>query len=252
MTTRVYKLTNQDNKTLNDMLWGDNVSHETSGDGELCGPVWLHAYTDKLLAVFLNPIHGRFKNPKLWIAFGNGKRKDDNGLKVGFTTLTTGKEVPLPVVNLTQHIAFGILCVLEFYTDKDFTTWAEKWLSGKCRSVESANVAYAAFAAADAGAASDAVGVANAALAAAYAAYAANAALAAAYAAYAAYAANVAADAAAAANVANVAADADAAAAAVYAANSAANAAAYAAYAANTKHKNIDLKKIAKKAMKIK
>ena len=147
MTTRVYKLTTQQNTTHNDTPWGTNVSHKTDGEGDLCGPGWLHAYTDPLLAVLLNPQHANIINPKLWLAYGSGQHKNDNGLKVGFTKLTTKQELPLPVITATQKIAFGILCALEVYKAPTFVSWALKWLSGEDRSIE---VAYAAGAAYDA------------------------------------------------------------------------------------------------------
>lgn len=62
---RLYKLTNQNGQTYNQTQWGENVSHSGTGQGELCGPGWIHAYTSPLLATLFNPIHAAFSNPQL-------------------------------------------------------------------------------------------------------------------------------------------------------------------------------------------
>ena len=210
---KVYKLTDKNNETYNNTKWGENVTHETDGSGDLCGPGWLHFYTSAELAILMNPVHASISSPKLWEAEAEGKFKDDFGRKGGCTKLTTTKEISIPNITTNQKIAFAILCGLEVYKDEKFQKWANEWLENKDRSADAANAAAnAANAAVDA-----AYAAANAAANAADAAYAANA------------AANAAVDAAYAANAANAA---DAANAAYAAANAAANAA-DAAYAAN-------------------
>ena len=131
MTT--YKLTCQDNKTFGGCLWGEDVTHETDGKGSLCGPGWLHAYRNPLLAVFLNPIHANIKEPRLWECIGEGEYLDDRGLKCGFTRLTTVREIPLPEVTTAQRIAFAILCAKEVCGDPEWCTWADNWLRGNDR-----------------------------------------------------------------------------------------------------------------------
>ena len=206
----LFKLTTQEGKTHNETQWGENVTHEATGDIKqgLCSDAWIHAYTHPLLAVLMNPVHADIENPILWEGKGEGEAKFEP-LKCGFRKFTTLKKIPLPEVTDVQKVAFGILCAKEVYKDKDssWNQWADKWLSGEDRTEASA-AAYAA--AADA------------------AAYAANAARAAANAA--AYASN-------------------AAYAAAYAARAAANAAANAAYASASKGKELDFVSIALKAM---
>ncbi|VVB50934.1 Uncharacterised protein [uncultured archaeon] len=136
--TLLYKLTDANGQTYNHTQWDEGVTHETSGEGELCGPGWIHAYTSPLLAVFLNPIHGRFKNPQLWECIGEGLEKSDYGLKVGRTRITTVKRIPLPVVTTNQRIAFSILAVLEVYKEPSFVLWTNNWLSGKDRTAADA------------------------------------------------------------------------------------------------------------------
>lgn len=54
---KAYKLTDENHQTRNETQWGENITHYTNGEGELCGPGWLHYYNDPLLAVLLNPVH---------------------------------------------------------------------------------------------------------------------------------------------------------------------------------------------------
>jgi hypothetical protein len=142
-----YKLTNQNNMTHNNTRWGEGVTHETDGSGELCGPGWLHFYHSAELAAIMNPIHAQIKNPKLWECEAEGQLKDDRGLKGGCTRLTTLRESNLPGVTSEQRIRFGILCARKVFGGKSevWDRWSEDWLSGRDRSLESARAAYAAW-----------------------------------------------------------------------------------------------------------
>jgi hypothetical protein len=147
--TTLYKLTSQSLTTHNDFPWtlGVPATATATGEGDLCGPSWLHAYTDPLLAVLLNPIHANIKDPRLFRAEGT-VGAEDHGLKVGCTTLTLVEEMPLPVITPTQSVAFGVICAKEVCQDKGWITWADRWLSGKDRTEKSARAAEAAAAAA--------------------------------------------------------------------------------------------------------
>ena len=176
---KLYKLTDENNYTFNDTLWGEGVSHSGTGEGKLCSSGWIHAYLSPELAVLLNPLHVGFSNPKLWEAEGEVSL-NDNGLKVGCKTLTTIRQIPLPEFTINQIIAFGIYCALEVYKEESFVAWAESWLSGKDRSKKSANTAWitarsASYAAKSAASAASVASVASYAASAAYAAdYAAS------------------------------------------------------------------------------
>jgi len=212
----VFKLTDENGQTKGDTQWGKNISHTAKGNSkELCSDGFIHYYTHPLLAVLMNPVHADFKSPKLWEAEASGKIINEP-FKSGCKTLTTIKKIPLPEISRVQKIAFGILCAKEVCKGKAWNKWADKWLSGKDRSRESADAA-----------ADDAYNADDAYAAAAYA-LAADAA--------AAYAAAYAADAASydAARAANAAAD----------ARAAARAAADAAYA-----ESINFIELAEKAM---
>lgn len=134
---RLYKLTDENGQTYNNTQWGEGVTHTASGKGKLCGPGWLHAYTDPLLAVLLNPIHANFSNPRLWEAEGE-VGATDFGLKVGTTRLTTIREIPLPDVTSNQISRFAILCARRVCRDEAWNRWADKWLSGEDRSAAAA------------------------------------------------------------------------------------------------------------------
>ena len=135
----LYKLTNEHDRTYGETQWGDGVSHETNGAGNLCGSGWIHAYTSPLLAIFLNPIHGNYdlKTAHLWEA-GGEIEKDDFGLKVGCTRLTTTQRIPLPVVTTHQRVKFAILCTLKVYDAPAFVEWAKNWWEGTDRTAKAA------------------------------------------------------------------------------------------------------------------
>ena len=140
---KLYKLTDEHDQTYNQTQWGENVTHTVNGEGELCGLGWIHAYTDPLLAVLLNPIHANFVNPHLWEAEGE-IGKTDHGLKVGGTKVTTLTRMALPVIMMEQRVRFAILCAKHVCGDTAWNRWADDWLSGKDRAAD------AAWAAADA------------------------------------------------------------------------------------------------------
>ena len=173
----VYKLTDQNMQTYNGCKWVLGEEKTTSGEGELCGPGWLHCYSDPLLAVLLNPIHADYENPRLFRAHVGGTSKPDHGLKSGYTKMTLIEEIPVPAISTAQRVRFAILCAMKVYQDPGFVQWGENWLSGKDRSAEAAEAAWAAWAAARAaGAAWAAARAAGAAEAAAWAVRAAEAA----------------------------------------------------------------------------
>jgi hypothetical protein len=132
------KLTNEYNKTYNDTQWGEGVTHVTSGECELCGSGWIHYYDSPLVAVLLNPIHAGFINPNLWSIMVNGEIKKGHDSKFGTTSLTTIERIPLPEINPTQKIIFGILCAFEVYHDEEFKAWGKRWIDGSDRSVKAA------------------------------------------------------------------------------------------------------------------
>ena len=144
---KLYKLTNEQGRTYGETQWGAGITHTAPGRGDLCGPGWIHAYTDPLLAVLLNPIHANFNSPRLWEADGE-VGLSDHSLKVGCARLTTIRELPLPQITLEQRVRFAILCAKVVCTDRGWTRWADGWLDGTDRTAgTAAEVAEAAWAA---------------------------------------------------------------------------------------------------------
>ena len=149
----IYKLTDQAMQTHRGYQWTLGEPRQTSGGGDLCSRGWLHAYTDPLLAVLLNPIHANFSDPRLFKGTGTRECREDNGLKVGYTSIVLTEEMPLPEVTLEQRVRFAILCALEVCTEPAFVTWTNGWLDGSDRTLKTAAEAAAARAAAAATAA---------------------------------------------------------------------------------------------------
>jgi len=125
---KCFKLTRPDRTTYNGYRWATLRWHETSGEGGLCGLGWLHAYTDPLLAVLLNPIHANLHKFVLWEARGAGERKDDRGLKVGYSRMRLIKKLPVPMITLEQMVRFAVFCSLEVYNEQPYVAWANQWL----------------------------------------------------------------------------------------------------------------------------
>ena len=151
---KVYKLTDKAGQTRRGTQWGHGITHTAEGELRLCNN-GLHAYSDPLLAVLLNPIHAAIVDPRLWECDGSDQRLDDCGLKTCHRSLTTVKEIPLPEVTTAQRVRFAIYCAREVVGDScpKWSQWAERWLTGEDRGPGAARAARdAAVAAADAAA----------------------------------------------------------------------------------------------------
>jgi hypothetical protein len=146
---KVYKLTTQSSTSQNKTLWGVGVTHSVTGDLRQCKN-GIHAYSDPLLAQLLNPIHADISDPILWECEASDEMLNDNGLKSCHRSLTTLRQIPLPLVSTEQCIRFAILCTLEVCDDPSYVQWAHNWLSGVDRSEAAAWAAEAAARAAEA------------------------------------------------------------------------------------------------------
>ena len=171
---KCYKITDENDQTYGGCQWGEGVTHTADGKGGLCSKHWIHAYSHKLIAVVMNPIHGNYgKGKHLWECEAE-TGKNNRGLKFGTTKLTTIKRVWIPEISLNAKTRFGIYCAVEVCKDKGFKKWADNWLSGKGRSETAARAAgaaaWAAVRAAEAAAEAAAGAAAGAAEAAAWAA----------------------------------------------------------------------------------
>ena len=124
-----YKLTSQNLQSFGGFQWEMGVKKTTNGKGDLCGPGWLHCYSNPLLATLLNPIHTNIQDPKLFEVEVGGENKNDYGLKEGWTEMTLIKEISFPDITPVQKIAFAILCSLEIYKEEKYVEWANNWLN---------------------------------------------------------------------------------------------------------------------------
>ena len=138
------KLTNKDGYTKNRTLWGENITHEATGSSNqaLCSDGWIHFYEHPLIAVFMNPVHARLNEPRLYSCLIEGEIKKDGQLKSGCKKLTTLSRLPLPVITSEQRIEIGIRCAMIVYKEQHWSLWAQKWLSGEDRTKKSADAAY--------------------------------------------------------------------------------------------------------------
>lgn len=146
---KLYKLTDEHERTFNNTRWGKNVTHQAVGNGRsLCSDGFIHAYTNPILAIIMNPIHAKFNNPILWEA--EGKVIIDDGTKVGCKSLTTVRRIALPIVTIENKIRFAIKCASLVYDNKEWKNWADRWIKNIDRSYNIAVYAAAATYAANA------------------------------------------------------------------------------------------------------
>jgi len=169
---KLYKITDENDKTYGECHWGKNITHSTDGEGTMCGPGYTHWYTDPLLAVLLNPIHANFDldTAHLWEGEGEVVRVD-YGMKVGCTVATTIRRIKLPKVTTTHRVTFGILVAREVSNSKSWDVWADEWLSHRDSSARSNTRALDAYSAARA---ASCVAASHAAFAASQGAFAAS------------------------------------------------------------------------------
>jgi len=141
---KLYKLTDKNDQTYGGCQWGEGVTHTADGKGELCTKHWIHAYVDPVLAVFLNPMHGKYDTDTghMWECEGEIDI-DDEGRKVGCIKLTTIRRIDMPQVTTRQRTRFAILCAKKVSKNKKWIKWANGWLREKN---ETADDAYAAIA----------------------------------------------------------------------------------------------------------
>ncbi len=132
-------LTDQNMQTHNEFQWELGVWKEAPGAGDLCSAGWLHAYEHgPELAIALNPIHARIKNPRVFRAVGSGRVLRDGQLKIGVQRLQLVEELPAPVIGAEALARWAILCAREACRDAAFLAWSDAWLSGEDRSQKAA------------------------------------------------------------------------------------------------------------------
>ena len=140
---RGYKITDKNRQTIyegNVCQWGENVTNTATGTGtKLCTDAFIHLYEDEFVAVFMNPIHGNYNSKTMRMFECEAEPVIfDSCLKCGAKTVTTIREIEVPVLTLEQIIEIGIHCALTVCKKADFVKWAEHWLDGSDRSAKSA------------------------------------------------------------------------------------------------------------------
>lgn len=139
--SKLYKVTDRHGKTGStynrELQWGAGITHTAKGIGtELCTDDVIHAYEDPLIAVLLTPVHHDCVDHRLWEAEGEVVAREGQ-LKCGVKTLTTMREISIPVISPEKRMQYAFLCALSVYQEENFVQWAHKWLSGEDRSEES-------------------------------------------------------------------------------------------------------------------
>ena len=137
----IYKLTDMNMKTYGGYPWVLGKWNRTSGEGNLCGPGWLHAYTSPVLAELLDPIHANFREYRVFRGEASGPVISDSGLKVGYTNMRITEELPRLHITTENRIRFGIACACRVYTSAEYRAWAGRWVSGADRTEAAARTA---------------------------------------------------------------------------------------------------------------
>jgi len=140
----LYKFTFQNDKAYNGRQWGECVTHEVDGQGEIYSEHWIYTYRDPLLGSFFHSV-AYLKSAHLWK--GKGEIDIDDGLYVGCSTFTTLERLEMPPITLEQRVRFAILVSLEVYIEPTYVAWAKIWLSNKDHSLAMTKKAWTAAAA---------------------------------------------------------------------------------------------------------
>jgi len=114
MNPLLYKITDKDRRTHDGFLWPEPKGEwvTASGEGQLCGPGWLHAYNSSLVAMLRNPVDGAYDEStlRLWTMEWEGKRLDDTPsvLKCGVTRARLFEEIEPPKLSIRERCCAAI------------------------------------------------------------------------------------------------------------------------------------------------
>ena len=146
-----YKLLDQELKS-NDGQFQWEIGKEYTIDkpgNKMCSDEVFHCYNNPLLAVLFNPIHVNIENPRLF-EIEVPEFVNNDQLKYSSKSQKLIKEIDLPVISTEQRVEFAIRVTKIVCKDEAWNAWADRWLNGEDRTGPSA---YAAYAAANRGAA---------------------------------------------------------------------------------------------------
>jgi hypothetical protein len=125
------------NRSADGVEWGSGVTYTGDMVREDEEDNRIRCYTSPLLAALMNPMHERFRLPRLWEAKVDVEWEPHEAI-VACRSVTTLRQVPLPTITGEHHARFAVLCARAAYqrgehTD-EFGAWAEGWLAGHDRS----------------------------------------------------------------------------------------------------------------------
>ena len=136
---KAYKLLDQELKSHHGTFqWeiGKEYTIDKPGN-EMCSDEVFHCYNHPLLAALFNPIHISIDNPRLF-EIEVPEFVNDDKLKYASKRQKLIKEITLPVISNEQRVEFAIRVTKLVCDDEAWNAWADRWLSGEDRSVESA------------------------------------------------------------------------------------------------------------------
>lgn len=137
-----YLITNHKNETWRDVTWGENVTHSETNTN-----YFFEVFKSPILAAYLAPrqiSQYQESNCRIWLASGAGKFINW-GLSAQFETLTAVKDINFKFPDTENRRVCAILAAMNLIVDADFTEWSINYLSGKDKSVETAEKVYAAI-----------------------------------------------------------------------------------------------------------
>ena len=139
-----YKLLTQDMQSHGGLQWTIGCTHTAQEHGnKMCSPQVLHCYSHPLMAAMFNPIHANIDNPRLFEIEASEIINQDFA-KLACKSQMLVKEIPLPTLSDEQRQEVAIRCAMLIPgAPQLWTNWANDWLSGKDRTLESEKLVYA-------------------------------------------------------------------------------------------------------------
>lgn len=110
---KFYKITNEIDQTFGNIQWGENISHETSGEDNVYDSGYIYVYETPYHAVLFNLIHEGFDDKTMHLWECKGEMGINNGSRIKVIKLTTLKRIDIPVITKKQRIEFALLCIKE-------------------------------------------------------------------------------------------------------------------------------------------
>ena len=137
----MYKLVSQDYLTNNSMKWEIGVKNKALAKGKkMCSNQVLHCYASPGEAALFNKFHADIQNPRL-LEIECSEIVNTDKLKYACKEQTPIRELPFPQFSQNQKIAIMIkhcLFLAEKESEKTYIDWANNWLGGIDRSIDSA------------------------------------------------------------------------------------------------------------------